>query len=94
MARQGSRCFTEMVPARDGIGLATDIHLPDGPGPFPVILERTPYGRDQTSRAERTAADPAPASRAGIAGFFTAHGYAVVYQDTRGRHGSQGRFVK
>ena len=94
MARQGNRCFTEMVIARDGIRLATDIHLPDGPGPFPVILERTPYGRGQTSRSEVTAACPAPASRAEIAAFFTSHGYAVVYQDTRGRHGSGGRFVK
>ena len=36
---------TEMVALRDGVRLATDIHLPDGPGPWPVVLERTPYGR-------------------------------------------------
>jgi hypothetical protein len=36
---------TEMVALRDGVRLATDIHLPDGPGPWPVILQRTPYGR-------------------------------------------------
>jgi putative CocE/NonD family hydrolase len=89
---------TEMVPMRDGVRLATDIHLPDGtefgPGPFPVVLERTPYGRAETSRSEITAADPEPISRAGLASTFTAHGYAVVYQDTRGRHGSEGVFVK
>ena len=33
-------------------------------------------------------------SRADLAGFFNARGYAVVYQDNRGRHGSEGRFVK
>jgi uncharacterized protein len=82
------------IPVRDGIRLATDIHLPDGAGPFPVILERTPYGRHLPSRSEVTAADLTPASRAELAGYFTAHGYAVVFQDTRGRYGSEGRFVK
>ena len=90
----GNRKFTEMVRARDGIGLATDIYLPDGAGRFPVILERTPYGRDLVSRSERTVADPTPISRADLAAFFTAHGYAVVFQDNRGRHGSEGVFVK
>ncbi len=85
---------TAMVPARDGVRLATDIHLPDGPGPFPVVLERTPYGRAEPSRSERTAADPTPASRSELARVFTARGYAVVFQDNRGRHGSEGRFVK
>jgi putative CocE/NonD family hydrolase len=85
---------TDDVPARDGVRLATDIHLPDGTGPFPVVLERTPYGRDVVSRSEVTAADPKPASRADLAAYFNRAGYAVVYQDTRGRHGSEGRFVK
>jgi putative CocE/NonD family hydrolase len=84
-----------MVAMRDGVRLATDIHLPDGAGPFPVVLERTPYGRHLPSRSEITEAAPdEPASRADLAAYFGAHGYAVVYQDTRGRHGSEGRFVK
>jgi putative CocE/NonD family hydrolase len=57
-------------------------------------MERTPYGRNETSRSEITAANRTPAARADIAAYFTAHGYAVVYQDTRGRYGSEGRFVK
>ncbi len=89
------KLHTQMVAMRDGVRLATDIHLPDGAGPFPVILERTPYGRHLPSRSEITAAAPeAPASRGELAAYFGAHGYAVVYQDTRGRHGSEGRFVK
>jgi putative CocE/NonD family hydrolase len=36
---------TEMLVMRDGVRLATEIHLPAGDGPWPVILERTPYGR-------------------------------------------------
>ena len=79
---------------RDAIRLATDIHLPPGDGPFPVVLERTPYGRNVPSRSELTAADPVPMSRAAHAARFTAQGYAVVFQDTRGRFGSEGRFVK
>lgn len=31
------------VRMRDGVRLSTDVYLPDAPGPFPVILIRTPY---------------------------------------------------
>lgn len=58
---------TEMVPMRDGVRPATDIHLPAGPGPFPVVMERTPYGRDEINRGEITAADPVPVTRAALA---------------------------
>jgi hypothetical protein len=85
---------TQMVAMRDGVRLATDVHLPDSAGPFPVIMERTPYGRAETSRSEITEADRTPASRAEVGKYFTERGYAVVYQDTRGRYGSEGRFVK
>lgn len=47
---------TVMVPMSDGIRLATDIHLPEGEGPWPVILMRTPYGRtQQTGRSDGVA---------------------------------------
>jgi predicted acyl esterase len=42
-----------MVPARDGVGLATDVYRPPGIGPFPAILERTPYDKAAPSRSER-----------------------------------------
>ena len=35
-----------------------------------------------------------PRSRAEVAVYFTQHGYAVVYQDCRGRYRSEGRFIK
>ena len=35
-----------MIPMRDKIKLATDLYLPDAPGSAPVILIRTPYGKD------------------------------------------------
>lgn len=70
-----------MVPMRDGVRLATDIHLPtDANGavldePLPTVLMRTPYSKEGGQSA---------------ATYFTSYGYAVVYQDTRGRYKSEG----
>lgn len=83
-----------MVPMRDGVVLATDIYRPAGSGPFPVLLERTPYDKSAPSRSECTAAVAAPRSRAEVAAYFVRHGYAVAYQDCRGRYRSGGRFTK
>ena len=88
-----------MVRMRDGVRLATDIYRPMQNGkpvdaPLPVILERTPYGKSVVSRSERTARDPTPKSRAEVAQYFVAKGYVVIYQDCRGRYGSEVEFVK
>jgi hypothetical protein len=88
-----------LVRMRDGVRLATDVYRParggrPAPGRFPVILERTPYGKTVVSRSERTAAHPTPLSRAAVAAFFVSRGYVVIYQDCRGRYGSEGAFVK
>src|SRR5277367_319297 len=85
---------TLFPPMRDGVRLATDFYLPGGAGPFPVVLERTPYGRAALRRTERSVAEPAPLDGAGFAAWFTTRGYAVVLQDCRGRHGSEGKFEK
>src|SRR5438477_568332 len=66
------------VPMADGVNLATDLYLPDGAGPFPVILMRTPYNKDQG---------------AGVGQEGARRGYAVVCQDTRGRFASQGEGI-
>jgi predicted acyl esterase len=63
------------VFADDGTPLATDIYRPPGSGSRPVILMRTPYGRDGLE-------EPCWA--------FVALGYACVAQDTRGRGDSGG----
>ena len=81
-----------MVPARDGVLLSIDVYRPEGPGLFPVLLERTPYDKSAASRSERTAAEARPRSRPQVAAYFAGHGYAVVYQDCRGRYHSGGRF--
>jgi len=89
-----------MVPMRDGIKLACDVYRPAAagqivPGAFPVILERTPYGKGQTSRSEITRHHPErPQSRQEVAAFCVHHGYVVIYQDCRGRYGSEGVFEK
>jgi putative CocE/NonD family hydrolase len=83
-----------MVGMRDGVGLATDVYRPASGGPFPVLLERTPYDKSAASRSERTAMSAAPRSRAEVAAYFVEHGYAVAYQDCRGRYQSGGRFTK
>lgn len=88
-----------MVAMRDGVSLATDIYRPIhngelADGPFPVILERTPYDKTSPSRSERSVDDPRPRSRSDIAKYFVSKGYAFVYQDCRGTHNSEGRFTK
>ena len=83
-----------MVVMRDGVRLATDVYRPDTGGPFPVILERTPYNKEAPSRSERTADIAKPRARAEVADYFVAQGYAVVYQDCRGRYRSEGGFTK
>lgn len=91
---------TVMVPMRDGVRLATDVYLPSRngtvlEGPWPVILERTPYGRNRPSRSERSLAEPDEAkSRAEVAEIFVRRGYGVVYQDVRGRYDSEGAYRK
>ena len=34
-----------MVAMRDGVTLATSVYRPEGEGPWPVIVERTPYSK-------------------------------------------------
>ena len=68
-----------MVPMRDGVHLATDVYLPDGPGPFPSVLVRLPYDKNG-----RYCWMPF------IATHVIARGYAFVPQDVRGRFRSEG----
>ena len=69
------------APLRDGTVLRSTIYRPDRPGAFPVLLSRTPYGRD--AGIDPMYFDPLRAAR---------RGYVVVRQDVRGRFGSDGVF--
>jgi uncharacterized protein len=87
------------VPMRDGVRLASDVYRParagrSVAGRFPVILERTPYGRNVTSFRDITAASATPRTRAEVAALYVRHGYVVIFQDCRGRHDSEGEFTK
>jgi len=68
------------VPMRDGVRLRADVMRPAGRGPFPTLVYRTPYDKEQERREHTTFA------RA------LARGYAVVLQDVRGRYASEGEF--
>jgi putative CocE/NonD family hydrolase len=96
----GARSFQTMVPMRDGTRLNTFVFLPAAGGQrFPVILHRTPYGiaaadaRDKFDHANAWLPSTAEPMRGSILRGWKAiveHGYAAVYQDCRGRHGSEG----
>lgn len=87
-----------LVPMRDGVKLATDVYLPHEPertgDSFPVIMERTPYDKSGTSRSETVPWQSSPLTRPQLARYFAERGYAVVMQDVRGRHASEGAFTK
>jgi len=88
-----------MVAMRDGVRLATDVYRPArhgkaAEGKFPVILERTPYGKANVSRSEIDRGETRSRPRTEVAAYFVRHGYVVIYQDCRGRHASEGEFVK
>lgn len=65
------------VPMRDSVHLSTTVFLPEAAGRYPAVLIRTPYGRlGQLDGWQE----------------WTAAGYALVVQDVRGRHDSEGEF--
>jgi uncharacterized protein len=71
-----------MIGMRDGVKLACDIYRPAtngkaAEGKFPVILERTPYGKE-------TIED--------WAHYFVPRGYVAIGQDVRGRYASEGKW--
>src|SRR6201987_5450794 len=99
-ARSGTCAFQAMVPMRDGTRLNPFVFLPESGGPrWPVILHRTPYGITAADARGKTDCTRAwlPSAQEPFRGSILrgwrnilAHGYAAVYQDTRGRHGSEG----
>ncbi len=68
------------VPMRDGTVLRADLLRPYARGKYPVLVYRTPYGKDD---AEQEFHIFLKAAR---------RGYAVVIQDVRGRYHSEGEF--
>ena len=67
------------IPTRDQTILIGDLYLPDTPPPFPAIVFRTPYGRDDGNYRKQ-------------AKFFASNGFAFLDLDVRGRGDSNGKF--
>ena len=67
------------VPVRDGVQLACDVVRPRGSGQYPVLVVRSPYGKDAYVD------DPGHS-----VWYFAQRGYVVVTQDCRARFGSEG----
>lgn len=66
-----------VVQMRDGVKLRADIYRPTAEGKFPVLLQRTPYNKDNDVGFGLKAA---------------ARGYVVIVQDVRGRYSSEGEW--
>jgi predicted acyl esterase len=91
-----------VVPMRDGVRLLVDVIRPPGPGPFPVLLTYSPYGKHSRKSVEMFGGDEAgPGYAIGQLShytvwegpdplFWTSHGFAVVNSDSRGSWGSEG----
>lgn len=73
--------FDVAATMRDGTVLRSDVYRPTGEGPWPVLVQRTPYGRRAGAQVQHL--DPFMA---------ISRGYIVVNQDTRGRSGSDGEW--
>lgn len=81
----------EMVPMRDGVKLYTVIVTPKGAHDAPILLTRTPYNADgRTSRMTSPhMLDILPQGDE----VFVRGGYIRVFQDVRGKYGSEGDYV-
>ena len=82
--------FDGQVPMRDGTGLWTLVHLPDGPGPHPAILVRTPYSLPTAPPGGLGGEGGDPAAIMAAWRPVLDRGYAVVMQAIRGRQTSGG----
>jgi putative CocE/NonD family hydrolase len=75
-----------MITARDGVKLHTEIYTPKGATePAPIVFERTPYGCDDD--------DNGYSRKLGRYAEMIPDGYTFVFQDIRGRYGSEGIFL-
>jgi len=80
-----------MIPMRDGVKLYTVIVVPRGAKNAPILLTRTPY--DAAHRAERFESASMLATLPQGDEVFVADGYIRVFQDVRGKYGSEGDYV-
>lgn len=80
-----------MVPMRDGVKLHTVIMVPKGATNAPILLTRTPY--NASGRVARMDSPNYVSSLPQGDEVFTRAGYIRVFQDIRGKYGSEGDYV-
>ena len=80
-----------MIPMRDGIKLHTVIVIPKGATHAPILLTRTPY--DASGRVARIESPHMLAELPQGDEMFVKAGYIRVFQDVRGKYGSEGEYV-
>jgi putative CocE/NonD family hydrolase len=88
-AREYTEMFDKtevMIPARDGVKLHSEIYIPkNATEALPILFERTPYGISAPGKGY--------SSMLSRYDEMMADGYIFVFQDIRGRYGSEGKFV-
>ena len=80
-----------MIPMRDGTKLYTVIVIPKNATNAPIVLTRTPY--NAKGRANRSDSSSMLATLPLADEIFTNQGYIRVYQDIRGKYGSEGDYI-
>src|SRR6266480_316376 len=81
----------EMIAMRDGVKLKTFILVPKGAANAPMLLTRTPYNASE--RVLRFNSPHLAAAVPQMDDTAVAAGYIIVYQDVRGKYGSEGDYV-
>jgi putative CocE/NonD family hydrolase len=79
-----------MIPMRDGVKLYTVIVVPKGAQGAPIVLTRTPY--NAAARAARSKSGRMIEALPLSDEVFVEAGYIRVYQDVRGKYGSEGPY--
>ena len=80
-----------MIPMRDGVKLYTVLMIPKGAHDAPMVMTRTPYNAAKRAQAMET-----PYRAVALAHsdeLLTNDGYIRIFQDVRGKYGSEGNFV-
>jgi putative CocE/NonD family hydrolase len=80
-----------MIPMRDGTRLFTVIVVPRGAKDAPIVLTRTPY--NAAARTNRMDSPKMLSTLPLSDEVFVGAGYIRVYQDVRGKYGSEGDYV-
>ena len=80
-----------MIPMRDGTKLYTVIVIPKGAQNAPIVLTRTPYNAKKRANRQDS---PSMLSTLQLADeMLVKQGYIRVYQDVRGKYGSEGDYI-